>query len=64
MSDRCNNCSAEVRDRRGLETPTGETLCGSCYFAIWGLSGAAEITQAAEALAPASDSEPRRGWFR
>jgi hypothetical protein len=63
MSDRCPNCSADLGDRRGLETPTGEILCGSCYFAIWGMSGAAEIAQAAEALAPAPP-QAGRPWFR
>ena len=63
MSDRCTNCSAEVQGRRGIENPAGETLCGSCYFAIWGPSGAAEIAQAAELLAPAQP-QPPRGWFR
>jgi hypothetical protein len=31
----CAQCLTEVFTS-GYETPKGETLCGSCYFALWG----------------------------
>jgi hypothetical protein len=31
----CAQCLTEVFTS-GYETPNGETLCGSCYFALWG----------------------------
>jgi hypothetical protein len=31
----CVQCLAEVFSS-GYQTPKGETLCGSCYFALWG----------------------------
>ena len=45
----------------GYESPDGRHLCGSCYFAIWGVTGAAEISRAVEMLTP--DAPPRnRHW--
>jgi hypothetical protein len=31
----CAQCLTEVFTR-GYQTPKGETLCGSCYSALWG----------------------------
>jgi hypothetical protein len=31
----CVQCLTEVFTR-GYQTPEGETLCGSCYLALWG----------------------------
>ena len=31
----CAQCLTEVLTS-GYDTPTGETLCGPCYFALWG----------------------------
>ena len=31
----CAQCLTEVL-AGGYDTPTGETLCGPCYFALWG----------------------------
>ena len=31
----CAQCLSEVFTS-GHETPTGEILCGPCYFALWG----------------------------
>ena len=31
----CAQCLSEVFTS-GHQTPTGETLCGPCYFALWG----------------------------
>ena len=52
-----------MHERLGFQGPDGETLCGACYFAIWGPSGAAEISQAVDLLTP--DEPPRnRHWGR
>ncbi len=59
VKEQCAKCGTEVRERLGFESPTNEALCGSCYFAVWGPSGAAEIARAAELLTPA---EPPRRW--
>jgi len=31
----CAQCLTEII-ASGYDTPTGETLCGPCYFALWG----------------------------
>ena len=41
----------------------GEQLCGPCYFAVWGPTGAAEISRAVELLTP-DEPEPKRRLFR
>ena len=63
MTDHCTKCQAEVLDRGGYETPDGKALCGSCYFAVWGVTGAAEIARAVELLTP-EPVAPRRTWPR
>ncbi len=35
MRQHCAQCLTEVFSS-GYDTPTGETLCGPCYFALWG----------------------------
>jgi hypothetical protein len=60
MTDRCSQCRHEVTDHRGYESPDGAVLCGSCYFALWGPSGAAEISRAVELLTPPDPTPPRR----
>lgn len=32
----CTQCLAEIEERLGFEAPSGEALCGPCYFALWG----------------------------
>ncbi len=56
---RCTQCLAEVGDRVGFETPSGEALCGPCYFALWGPQGRYELGAATEAARPSS-RRPRR----
>ena len=63
VKDRCTKCQVEFHDRLGYEGMNGETLCGQCYFAIWGVSGAAEISAAVELLTPDHTASPRR-WGR
>jgi hypothetical protein len=41
MRQHCAQCLTEVF-ASGHETPTGETLCSPCYFALWG-PGSAEL---------------------
>jgi hypothetical protein len=35
VREHCAQCLTEVFTS-GYGTPTGETLCGPCYFALWG----------------------------
>jgi hypothetical protein len=35
MRQHCVQCLSEVL-ASGRQAPTGETLCGSCYSALWG----------------------------
>jgi hypothetical protein len=64
VRERCTQCDSDVREGNGYEGPMGEQLCGPCYFAVWGPTGAAEISRAVELLTPAAEPQPRRGWFR
>ncbi len=59
MAGNCAQCLHAIEERLGFESPLGETLCGGCYFAIWGVDGAAEISRSLELLQP-SDPEPAR----
>jgi hypothetical protein len=36
MEDRCDQCLCEVPERLGYLSPGGQTLCGPCYYALWG----------------------------
>jgi hypothetical protein len=42
MRQHCAQCLTEVL-ANGRQTPTGETLCGSCYSALWGPSASEEL---------------------
>ena len=50
MAEHCAQCSKQVEEHLSFETPRGETVCAPCYFAVWGPSGAAEISLEAERL--------------
>jgi hypothetical protein len=63
MKDQCTTCRTEAIDRLGFQGPNGESLCGACYFAVWGPSGAAEISRAVELLTP-DDPAPNSHWGR
>jgi hypothetical protein len=42
MRQHCVQCLSEVL-ADGRRTPTGETLCGSCYSALWGPKASEEL---------------------
>jgi hypothetical protein len=55
----CAQCLTEVFTS-GYETPTGETLCASCYFALWGPRSNGNRLASTEARRPRS-LRPKRG---
>jgi hypothetical protein len=61
----CAQCLTEVFTS-GYQTPKGETLCGSCYFALWGPR--ANGNRVASTARPTRFLEPvaaeQRGLFR
>jgi hypothetical protein len=42
MRQHCAQCLAEVYGN-GKQAPTGDTLCRSCYSALWGPSATEEL---------------------
>jgi hypothetical protein len=42
MRHHCVQCLAEVYTN-GRQTPTGDTLCRSCYSALWGPKATEEL---------------------
>ena len=42
MRQHCAQCLSEV-PADGRKTPTGETLCGPCYSALWGPKASEEL---------------------
>ena len=42
MRQHCVQCLTEVPSN-GRQTPTGETLCRSCYSALWGPGASEEL---------------------
>ena len=42
MRQHCVQCLIEIY-ANGRQAPTGETLCGSCYSALWGPSATEEL---------------------
>lgn len=42
MRQHCAQCLTELLADRG-QTPTGETLCGPCYSALWGPGSTDEL---------------------
>jgi hypothetical protein len=50
MAKSCAQCSKQLEEHLSFETPRGETVCAPCYFAVWGFSGAAEISLEADRL--------------
>ena len=42
MRQHCVQCLSEVLVN-GRQAPTGETLCGSCYSALWGPNSTDEL---------------------
>jgi hypothetical protein len=42
MQQHCVQCLAEIL-ANGRQAPTGETLCGSCYSALWGPGSTHEL---------------------
>jgi hypothetical protein len=42
MRQHCVQCLAEILGG-GRQAPTGETLCGSCFSALWGPQATEEL---------------------
>jgi hypothetical protein len=42
MRQHCVQCLTEIL-ANGRQAPTGETLCGSCYSALWGPTATEEL---------------------
>ncbi|HEY7267030.1 MAG TPA: hypothetical protein VH501_04990 [Solirubrobacterales bacterium] len=42
MRQHCTQCLAEIY-ANGRPTPTGDTLCRSCYAALWGPTATEEL---------------------
>lgn len=42
MRQHCVQCLAEIYSN-GRQTPTGDTLCGHCYSALWGPAATEEL---------------------
>jgi hypothetical protein len=63
MQLRCTQCLDEIHDRTGYESPTGEELCGPCYFALWGPKGRHALSQPSETRRPHS-LRPAKGRTR
>jgi hypothetical protein len=42
MRQHCVQCLTEVL-AKGHQTPTGDTLCDSCYSALWGPKASEEL---------------------
>jgi hypothetical protein len=42
MRQHCTQCLTEIFTS-GKQTPSGETLCGSCYSALWGPQATEEL---------------------
>jgi hypothetical protein len=42
MRQHCVQCLAAIL-ANGRQAPTGETLCGSCYSALWGPQATEEL---------------------
>jgi hypothetical protein len=60
MTDRCAQCLSVLPERLGYRSPQGHSLCGPCYFALWGPKGADQLTPMSEGHRPQS-RRPRRG---
>jgi hypothetical protein len=61
MGEQCAQCTKQVEEYLSFETPRGEPVCAACYFAVWGPSGAAEISLEAERLADGMRADPLGG---
>lgn len=59
MIHRCVQCLQVVDEERGYESPRGDLLCGSCYFALWGPRGASRFSRETEARRPRSTAPPK-----
>ncbi len=52
----CSQCMSEISDGIGFDATinAGETLCGPCYFGLWGPIGKDELSPASEEKRPQS----------
>ncbi len=56
--EHCAQCLQKVEDGLGYATSNVETLCGPCYFALWGPRGAAAISRSTERRRPDTRRPP------
>lgn len=56
---RCTQCLSEVGDGLGYEAPSGDALCGPCYFALWGPAGRKTYMAETERHRPFTRRPPR-----
>lgn len=61
---RCGHCLASVPESLAYQTHSGETLCGPCYFELWGPRGSHVLSKATERLRPQTKRSKRRSaWM-
>ena len=62
--DRCSHCLGDAPDDLSYGTASGETLCGPCYFTLWGPTARAgdPIAEIARPVAR-RDRRPRLRWM-
>jgi hypothetical protein len=59
MTELCAQCLQKVEDGLGYTTPRDETLCGPCYFELWGPRGSVAISRSSETVRPDTRRPPR-----
>jgi len=60
--DRCAQCLVVVPRQVAYRTPDGQSLCGDCYFALWGLRQGERPPNAQRLAAPRHRRRRRAVW--